>query len=321
MELLKRIFSVHIHGTRILIYVLGIKIKLRNYRKELKKLKKRVNELDYANQCRIAKILPVTSIKKIEIHITDHCNLKCKGCHHFAPLVSQSFRDLEEFERDLTRLCALTKGKVDTFNILGGEPLLHPQCIEFLETARRIFPKSHIKLVTNGILLPEQTDSFYERCAESDILLQPTKYGVEVDWEAVEEKCRKFGVDFEFYATNNVMWKDPIDLTGSQRAEYSFLNCQLGWHEVFYLDHGKLYHCSKTAYLKFFSDYFKKDIKVPETDCIDIYKVKDAQEIYDFMTRPPQFCAYCVKKKTLPYYPWELSKKDITEWVDTDTLA
>ena len=35
--------------------------------------------------------------------------------------------------------------------------------------------------------------------------------------------------------------------------------------------------------MRFFSDYFKLDIKIPETDYIDIYKVNSAKEIFDFM--------------------------------------
>lgn len=321
MNFLKRIFSVYNQGISTVICFLGFKIKIRSYKREIRRLRENVNYLDYLNRCRILKTLPVTSIKKIEIHIVDHCNLKCKGCHHFSPLAPESFRELSEFERDLTRLCELTQGNVDTLNILGGEPLLHPQCIEFLETARRIFTKSNIKLVTNGILLPEQPDSFYERCAASNILIRATKYAVDVDWDLIKAKCKQFGIDFDLYAENRLMWKDTIDLSGSQRAGYSFLNCQLGWHDVFYLDHGKLYHCSKTAYLRFFSDYFKKDIKVPETDCIDIYKVKNVQEIYNFMVTPPKFCSYCVKKIYIPKYKWETSKKEITEWIESDTDA
>ena len=335
MNLLKKIFSVYNDNIHKIICILGFKIKIRNYKKEINALKSEFSRVNYENEInvlksefnrlissantintnRLMKIMPVNSIKIIELHIVDHCNLNCKGCFHFAPLAPQSFLSLSEFENDLTKLCELTNGEIDTFNILGGEPLLHPQCTEFLETARRIFPKSKIKLITNGILLPKEPDSFYEKCAKNNILLQPTRYNINiVDWNFVKKKCRQFGVNFKFYAENDFLYKEITDLSASQNPLISYLNCQLGWHEIFYLDHGKIYHCSKEAYIRFFSDFFKQDIKIPETDYIDIYKAKNLQEIYNFMNTPPKFCSHCIKNQEQLWYKWEKSQKSITEW-------
>ena len=316
MNLLKNIFSIYSDAKHYIICILGLKIKIRSTKKEIEFLQKQINHLKIINLQRDMKLLPVNSIKKLEIHIIDHCNLNCKGCHHFAPLAPESFRDLSEFKNDLTRMFELTGGEVETFNILGGEPLLHPQCIEFLETARNIFPKSEIKLVTNGILLPKQSDNFYKRCGKSNILIRPTYYGLDIDWDTVKKKCRQFGIDFQFYLYNETFYKDAIDLSGSRNPLVSYLNCQLGWHQLFYLDHGKIYHCSREAYMRFFSDYFKLNIEIPKTDYIDIYKAKNIQEIYNFMNTPPKFCSHCINNETLSEYKRVTSKKEITEWID-----
>ena len=37
-----------------------------------------------------------------EVHITDHCNLNCKGCAHFSNLCKPTFADLDEFEADMS---------------------------------------------------------------------------------------------------------------------------------------------------------------------------------------------------------------------------
>ncbi len=46
-------------------------------------------------------------IPYLETHIVDHCNLKCRGCTHFAPLADPYFKSIEEFENDLKRLLAI----------------------------------------------------------------------------------------------------------------------------------------------------------------------------------------------------------------------
>ena len=47
-----------------------------------------------------------------EIHLNDHCNLNCKSCFHFVPLAKpDSYYPLDEFERDIKRLCSLFDGK------------------------------------------------------------------------------------------------------------------------------------------------------------------------------------------------------------------
>ena len=57
-----------------------------------------------------------------EIHLNDHCNLNCKSCLHFVPLAKpDSHYPLDEFERDIKRLCSLFDGKFGWIHLLGGE--------------------------------------------------------------------------------------------------------------------------------------------------------------------------------------------------------
>ena len=37
----------------------------------------------------------------LDIHITDHCNLNCASCLHMAPLASEQFLDVKEYENSL----------------------------------------------------------------------------------------------------------------------------------------------------------------------------------------------------------------------------
>ncbi len=65
--------------------------------------------------------------------MADHCNLNCKGCVHFSPLVRESvFPKLSDVERDFIRLREIIE-YIDTIRILGGEPRLNPELSRYLE--------------------------------------------------------------------------------------------------------------------------------------------------------------------------------------------
>lgn len=110
------------------------------------------------------------SLLKFEVHLTDKCNLNCKGCMHFSCLCEETnLLDIHIYENDCKRISELTKGKIDNILLLGGEPLLHPNVKDFLIITRKYFPEISIPnrigiidLVTNGILLHKQSDDFWE---------------------------------------------------------------------------------------------------------------------------------------------------------------
>ena len=74
-------------------------------------------------------------LEKIDIHITDHCNLNCKGCTHFSPLSEEFYLNPVNFRADLARFAALTGAQLGQMFLLGGEPLLHPHLTEFFPMA------------------------------------------------------------------------------------------------------------------------------------------------------------------------------------------
>ena len=101
----------------------------------------------------IVPFLSDSYLSYLEYHVADHCNLNCKYCTHYSPLVQEPvFTDLEKFKLDLQ----LLKERIDdigVIRILGGEPLLNPQLSEFITYTRRLYPKAVITVVTNGLLI------------------------------------------------------------------------------------------------------------------------------------------------------------------------
>ena len=100
-------------------------------------------------------VRPFSDKFEVEIQIVDHCILKCDNCNHLANIASPWFMSKEEFEFTLQKIKEeLLPHGLKRVMILGGEPLLHPQILEFCMLARKIFPSGiDIDLLTNGILL------------------------------------------------------------------------------------------------------------------------------------------------------------------------
>lgn len=252
-----------------------------------------------------------------EFHIVEHCNLKCRGCTHFAPLAEEEFLSLEEFESDIRKLSMLTGGVARFINLLGGEPLLHSQIEEFGVIARKYFPDTTIRIVTNGILLPNMSDSFWEKCSKHNISIGVTRYPIKLNYGEIEKKIAERGVDFVSFSGNDMrceMWKLSIDLDGSQRPVDNFMKCPRANACVF-CSHGKIYTCATMANIDHFNKFFDKKIKLSEFDYVNIYKVEKIEEVFEYLSNPTPFCRYCNISKREYGNRWINSKQEIEEWI------
>lgn len=73
--------------------------------------------------------------------------------------------------------------------VTGGEPLLHPEeVLDFLRTARELYPEAHLRLYTNGDLLD---DAMIDRLAEAgldELRLSVKPFEIEEDRERLYER-------------------------------------------------------------------------------------------------------------------------------------
>lgn len=90
----------------------------------------------------------MSKYKKVYIEITNCCNLHCSFC---SPVTKQKkFMTKEEFNHILKEADKVTDY---IYLHVKGEPLLHPNIIEFLKLVENYHLK--VNLTTNGILFPE----------------------------------------------------------------------------------------------------------------------------------------------------------------------
>ena len=257
---------------------------------------------------------------KFEIDLTDHCNLNCKGCDVFSSVAEEYCLDLDELEKDLKRVAALfdNGNDIKTLYLLGGEPLLHPDINRAMKIARQYFPKAFIAIITNGLLLKNEPESFWNTCKAHNIAITPTWYPINVDYDELGKIAEKHGVEYHLFgvsaAGGRTLAHYPLDLSGSQDPLRSYLACWEG-NECIVLRNHRFWTCSIAPHFPIFNKHFDKHIPLNEDDGIDIYKAKDQQEIREFLAQPREFCKYCNSAGRTQDHPWERTEGKIEEWV------
>lgn len=280
--------------------------------------KRLYSELQLLTNCIKRQLKPTVYDFHFEFHLVEHCNLKCAGCTHFAPLAKEEYLSIEEFESDIKRLSALSHKKARFINLLGGEPLLHPDIQQFLYCAREHFPDSIIRVVTNGIKLTEMSESFWTACRENNIIIGITEYPIEIDYKERIELIKRKGIQFESFSGGDVprdeMWRLSLDERGLNRPIENFMRCPRANACVF-IKHGRMFNCATMANIDHFNNYFGTDFRISKEDGIDIYKVKDIDEILSFLAAPKPFCRYCSIDSRKYGIKWQLSDFKKDEWM------
>lgn len=253
---------------------------------------------------------------KFAVDLAEHCNLNCRGCDHFAPLAEECMTQVNDYESDIKRLSALVGNNVSQIKLEGGEPLLNPHIVRFIEIAYQYFPHAVINIYTNGTLLLKMDDSFWETCSKYDVSLEVTKYPVAFDYDMAYKKAEKMNVAMHYYSGGEVvktLRHHPLDIQGRQDMEWNFCNCFLA-NNCIMLKSGRLFTCTAIPNMRHFNRYFGQKLEVTEEDSINIYDNVTYRDIMDFLSKPVPACRYCKVPDRTDGHEWCVSKRDIGEW-------
>lgn len=215
-------------------------------------------------------------------HLVDHCNLLCSGCNHFSPLAKKRFADINLFEKNINLLLSYVSN-IGEINLLGGEPLLHPQIEEFCKITRKYFSKK-INIWTNGILLPKMKQTFYDTLDQYDIKIIETNYGIIKNKNNVRVDTTKNGYVYKFITHNNTEQK--CSFFKKEKITPLQLN-----------ENGDLFFCCIPANIHFYNDHYNESFEViKNVDFININEVKNKIDVVKFLLNPKRnFCKYCCK--------------------------
>jgi len=249
-----------------------------------------------------------------ETHITDHCNLNCKGCGHFSNVSPKHFENLADFERDMGNMARLFE--VEQIFLLGGEPLLHPDVDQFILTARRLFPRTRLYLMTNGVLVTRMNDTFWNAMKDTRTILLCDQYPINVSMEEIDQLAHEHDVVVEWTNPRGEFFKIPIDIQAGQDAQDSFRRCN-GVNNCPMLRDGRLYPCAYIAYSDVLAERFGlTGIDATTSDSFAIDDDTDAAEAMRFMLAPVPWCSHC-DFDAFHMFGWTRSQRTLDEWIDT----
>ena len=115
------------------------------------------------------------------LEITDGCNLTCPVCYsESSPQRMHQHRTMEQIEFMLDCIVR-NEGEPDVVQISGGEPTIHPQFWEILDSAKRR-PIKHLMLNTNGIKIAKEP-AFAQRLST-----YMPGFEVYLQWDSMRER-------------------------------------------------------------------------------------------------------------------------------------
>lgn len=258
----------------------------------------------------------------LDVHVVDHCNLRCRGCIHFAPLAERRFLDEGDYARDLAMLSGVAgiEGYFRAVVLMGGEPLLHPRLPEVMRLTRRYLPSTPVLLSSNGLLLRGMSDEFWETLVDCGIELTLSSYPLGMDYQALLELARQRGVvaglasdRTERDRGKEVFFKLALDPTGSQDEQHSFVNCTFGGCYL-QLVRGALWPCQVAAHHEPLAQRFSLDMAASDGDCLPLDGLASTGQIDWFRRRPHPLCRFC-NNDALEVVEWGRSRLEASEWL------
>lgn len=251
----------------------------------------------------------------IEFNLTDHCNLNCKGCTHYAPLAPATFTSLDELRHAASHIAAIADGGLDNVYLIGGEPLLHPQIVDAMTIVRQAFRHTPISLFTNGLLLPRMSDDFWKTCRDADIRIVMTQYPVNFDYDSVKALIHSHGVRCDIYADRSMadsFWRFGLDPKGRQHPRISHFKCIN--HGCITITGNRIYPCSISACVGHLNAAAGSQFTHRPGDYIEVDDLTSIEQLKRLRDKPVPFCAYCVYPlQSVRYAP---STRNPKEWID-----
>lgn len=251
----------------------------------------------------------------MEVLLTKHCNLNCKSCGHFSNIVTEkSFLDVEEFEMYLIELHKKVRG-IDTFQLLGGEPLLHPCLDRFVFLTRKYFPGAHIDVVTNGLLIPKAPQKLIDAMVQTNahfFISQyiPTRKKLVAIINYLETKRVNYYISQPLTHFESVL---TFKEANGDRAFAKRFKRDCICHSI---EKGRVYICPTIERLYAVQDFFNIHITREElmNASLDLMSNDvDGWDMLKYFNKPVSICRYCCpeRKERL----WETGKPKIEDWI------
>lgn len=260
--------------------------------------------------CLITPMLYDSYLSYLEFHVADHCNLNCKYCTHYSPLVTQPvYTEYEGFAADLRQLKKYI-ADIGVIRILGGEPLLNPELGRFIELARELYPASIITVVTNGLLLDRLDEALIEIMRKSLAFFHISFYPPLKDRIGEIQKFL-YEKEIPYTITSMIAEFNKTQTLTPQEDEDFFYRCFQA--SCTCLHKGRVAPCYAPFTTKYFNEAFGQELPVDEG--VDLYDESLTTPVLKAeLLIPMERCRYCVAGDACP---WEIVGRHsaLEDWV------
>lgn len=237
--------------------------------------------------------------ESFEVHVAEHCNLKCRDCCNISPYNAKKFISIEEVEE----ICRFVQRelKPDVFKVAGGEPTLHPQLDGILQTIRKLCPDTRIRVVSNGLLLHRMSDIFWQNIDQltvSNYNSAPVKPHL-VEQIKAKARANEVVLNIKYIDQFNEIFVEE-KMTDEDGIQQIYNDCWMR-HRCLIVRNGRFYKCTRAAYM----DEFLSMKAIPVTAGASTFTMEDGLEMNDnnFQNKAlpylndntPLFsCSYCL---------------------------
>jgi len=226
--------------------------------------------------------------RSLEIHVVDHCNLRCWGCCSLSPISSKFLASPESIAKDLN-LAKLVIAP-SRLKLVGGEPLLHPDILECITCAKESNIAPSVSITTNGFMLPKMKSEFWELIDHMTISLYPTPALPDDVIQQVKDLACEYGVDLNWKTQQSFvgMDRDEADSEGLE-TEKVYSECWLR-RRCHLIAHGRFYTCTRPS-------HFHAVSGLEESPYLkDGVRLEAGNNVYDYLVskKPLKSCFLCL---------------------------
>lgn len=254
----------------------------------------------------------------VEYNLTDHCNLKCYACDHASPLLAPGFARLADFVRDFQALACVLH--TQELRLVGGEPLLHPELLQFVKEARRIGIADTVVVWTNGVLLHEMAEEFWRSIDALHVSAYP-KVNRRMDDRECARLCKTYGVrltvDHVQQFHKSLLGKPNKD---RRLVEAVFNACEAA-NSCLTVHDGRFYKCSAAAIIRPWLALRGVAFDNRPRDGVALHDNADLQEdIWRYLEdrAPLAACAYCLGTSGPAVPHRQLDRRGCESWKAED---
>lgn len=225
-----------------------------------------------------------------EFHISDKCNLNCRGCTYFSPLFDSIGMDYESRINDLREIKRIFSS-VFRLDILGGEPLLNDELDRYVVTIRKMFPDSFIQIYTNGLLIPNLPDAVLQIIHDANVAFSISEYlPTHKMIDKIKARLNEFGIRYKIaeYEKKQV-FNRPIST--NSHSKYEQLCISDGCVTI---ADGKIARCPTLMYVGKFNEVFHKNLPTEGIIKLSEWQGTTEELLYNLEQEVP-LCKHCVK--------------------------